>query len=110
CVIAASVFRLALAATAGAADIRAHAELDRTDVAVGEEADLAVTVEGAQDAPAPSLGTVDGVSIRYVGPSSQLSIVNGRTSSSVTHVSSVSALKAGVLKIEPITIEYGGKR
>ncbi len=108
--LAALAFHLAPTAPAGAADIRAHAELDRTEIAVGDVADLSVTVEGVQDAPAPSLGTVDGLSIRYVGPSSQLSIVNGRASSSVTHHFSVSALKAGTFTIAPITIDYGGQR
>jgi hypothetical protein len=93
-----------------AADVAVRAELDRPRVAVGESADLAVTVEGAQDAAAPSIADVDGLSVRYVGPATQLSIVNGRTSASITHHFSVSATKAGTFTIGPIAVEYGGKR
>jgi tetratricopeptide (TPR) repeat protein len=93
-----------------AADVAVRAELDRPRIAVGESADLAVTVEGAQDAPAPSIGDVDGLSVRYVGPATQLSIVNGRTSASITHHFSVSATKPGRFTIGPIAVEYGGKR
>ncbi len=100
----------AMPVTAEAADVRVHAELDRAEMAVGDTADLGVTVEGVQDAPPPALANVDGLSIRYVGPSSQLSIVNGRTSASVTHHFSVSGLKPGTFTIAPIAVEYGGQR
>jgi len=93
-----------------AADVAVRAELDRPRVAVGESADLAVTVEGAQDAAAPTIADVDGLSVRYVGPATQLSIVNGRTSASITHHFTVSATKAGTFTIGPIAVDYGGKR
>jgi tetratricopeptide (TPR) repeat protein len=93
-----------------AADVQVHAGVDRTQLAVGETADLSVEIEGAQDAEAPTLGAVDGLSVRYVGPASQLSIVNGRTSASITHHFSVTATKAGTFTIGPIVLDYGGKR
>lgn len=100
----------ASATTARAADVQVHAGLDRTQLAVGDSADLAVEVDGAQDAAAPTLANVDGLSVRYVGPSSQFSIVNGRTSASVTHHFTVTATKPGTFTIGPITVDAGGKR
>jgi tetratricopeptide (TPR) repeat protein len=99
-----------LAASSAAADISVRAQLDRSRVQVGDSADLSVSVEGAQNAPAPAVGNADGLSIRYVGPSTQVSIVNGRVSASVTHHFSVTALKTGTFTIGPITVDYDGKR
>lgn len=93
-----------------AADVQVRAGLDRAQVAVGDAADLTVEIQGAQNAPAPELDDVDGVSVRYVGPSSQISIVNGRTSASITHHFSVTPTKAGTFTLGPIVVEYGGKR
>lgn len=67
-------------------------------------------IDGAQNAPAPAIANVDGVSIHYVGPSTQVSIVNGQISASVTHQFSVTALKAGTFTIGPISVDYGGKK
>jgi len=97
-------------AVVAAADVAVRAELDRPQVAVGESADLAVVVQGVQDAAAPTIADVDGLSVRYVGPATQLSIVNGRASASITHHFSVSATKPGTFTIGPIAVEYGGKR
>jgi tetratricopeptide (TPR) repeat protein len=106
---------LVLAALSGApyavaADVSAHATLDRAQVAVGEAADLGVTIEGTQDAAAPTLADVDGLHVRYVGPATQLSIVNGRSTAQVTHHFSVTATKPGTFTIGPITVESGGAR
>jgi len=108
--LAAGAFLLVAAVAARAADVSVHAEIDRAEMPIGDAADLTVTAEGAQDAPAPALGNVDGLSIRYVGPSSQMSITNGQVSASITHHFSVSGLKPGTFTIAPIVIEYGGQR
>ena len=99
-----------LVTAAVAADVSVRATLDRAQLAVGDTADLSVVVEGAQDVPAPALGDLNGLTVRYVGPSSQLSIVNGRASSSITHHFSITATKAGTFTIGPIEVEHEGKR
>ncbi len=101
---------IAAATTARAADVQVHAGLDRTQLAVGDSADLAVEIDGEQNAAAPTLANVDGLGVRYVGPSSQFSIVNGRTSASITHHFTVTATKPGTFTIGPITVDAGGKR
>jgi hypothetical protein len=65
------------------AAVTARAQLDPPRVAVGNQADLTVDVRGTQNAAAPVIPAVDGLTIQYVGPSTQLSIVNGQTSSSI---------------------------
>ncbi|HEY2388021.1 MAG TPA: BatD family protein [Candidatus Binatia bacterium] len=108
--LAAGVLLLVAAGAARAADVSVHAGLDRNQISVGDAADLSVTADGVQDAQAPSIGNVDGLSIRYVGPSSQMSITNGRVAASITHHFSVAGLKPGGYTIAPIAIEYEGKR
>jgi tetratricopeptide (TPR) repeat protein len=108
--LVAGVLLLVAAGAAHAADLSVHAGLDRTQISVGEAADLSVTADGAQDTPAPSIANVDGLSIRYVGPSSQMSITNGRVAASITHHFSVSGLKPGGYTIGPIVIDSGGQR
>jgi len=92
------------------AEITVRASLDPPRVGVGESADLAVQIGGAQDAPAPAIATLEGLQIRYVGPTTQLSIVQGRTNSSITHHFSVTAARPGTFTIGPLAVDYGGKR
>ncbi len=99
-----------IAATAAASDVSVSARLDQSQVAVGNAVGLSVEVNGAQNAPAPALASPDGLSIRYAGPSTQVSIVNGQFSASVTHRYSITALKAGTFTIGPIRLEFGGQQ
>ncbi|TMA93463.1 MAG: protein BatD, partial [Deltaproteobacteria bacterium] len=92
-----------------AADVSVRATLDPPQVRVGEASDLSVEVDGAQNAPVPQIANVGGVSVRYLGPSTQVSIVNGQVSASITHRYSVLATQPGRFTIGPITVEYGGK-
>ncbi len=98
------------AARPAAADIELHARIDTSQVRVGRVGDLAIEATGAQDVPAPQVPAQRGLTIRYVGPSTQLSIVNGRTNASITHHFSVVAQSPGTYAIGPITIDYQGKR
>ena len=97
-------------AAAFAAEVSVRAWVDRPQLSVGETADLAVEVSGARDAPAPEIANTDGLGVRYVGPATQISIVNGQMSASITHHFSVAALKPGSFTIGPIRVDYGGKR
>lgn len=90
------------------ADIVVRATVNTTQAHVGESITFVLTVEGAQDVPAPPL-RVGGLDARYVGPSTQISIVNGKMSSSVQHRYSLFALQPGRFEVGPITIQYQGK-
>ncbi len=90
------------------ADVTVQARLDAEQLSVGQSTTLAVEVQGTQDAAAPNIANVEGLTVRYVGPSTQISIVNGRMTSSITHRFSVAPQKAGRFTIGPITIPYQG--
>lgn len=90
----------------------AHAEVQlqmqvSTPVHVGEAAELSVIATGSQDLPAPNIPAVEGLQIQYRGPETQVSIVNGAMSSSITHHYRVTALKPGEYRIGPITAPIG---
>jgi tetratricopeptide (TPR) repeat protein len=105
---AALVVLIAIAAPALALDVKAT--IDPPRVAAGESADLAVTIDGAQNAPTPQVGNAGGLTVSYTGPASQVSIVNGRMTASVTHHFSVVGTKPGRYTLGPITGDVDGKR
>ena len=53
---------------------------------------------------------VEGLDIRYLGPSTQMQIINGATSSSVTHIYQVVPLRVGNFTIPAIEVELDGRR
>ncbi len=95
--------------TAAAADVTVKAQLDRAQVAVGEGADLGVEVQGVQNSGVPQIADAGGASVRYLGPASRVSFVNGQMTASVTHHFSVTATKVGKVTLGPITVAIGGK-
>ena len=95
--------------TAFANSISVSASVDKNIVSVGDRIQLTVTIEGSQSVEAPDLPDMDGFQTQYVGPSTQISIVNGQMSASVNHVYSLAALKAGKYTIKPISVKHQGK-
>src|SRR5262249_21398201 len=79
-------------------------------IAVGDVAELDVAIDGADNAAAPELPAIDGLSVRYVGPSTQVSFVNGQVSRSVTHRFSISASRPGAFTIGPVAVVVAGTR
>jgi hypothetical protein len=85
--------------------------VDKEKVVLGDGIYLSLNFEGAQDLPAPDLGTVDGFSSsRYLGPSSNLTIINGKSSASVSHAYLLAAVKTGTFNIGPFTVDYKDKQ
>ncbi|MBI4517376.1 MAG: BatD family protein [Deltaproteobacteria bacterium] len=108
--VASALALVLLCAGAALAEVSARAHLDRSQVQVGSAANLSIEVAGAQNAPAPALSAPDGLSLRYLGPATQVSIVNGQMSASVTHRYAVTALKAGTYTLGPIIVDLGGQQ
>ena len=89
------------------------ATLEPTQVAVGEEADLTVTVSGP-NAGDPSLSAIDGLDITSSGTSQQVQIANGAISSNTTYsytivprregTFTIPAIKAGDAQSQPLTL------
>ena len=56
--------------------------------------------------PAPDIGSIDGLEMRYVGPSTMMTVINGQVSSSITHMYSVQPLRIGKFQIGPFSFKY----
>jgi hypothetical protein len=91
-----------------AKDIGFEITVDRNQVQLGEPLQLELTFQGTQDMPAIELSDIDGFQSRYLGPSTKMSIVNGRVTSSITHIYTLLPVKEGAFKIGPFRLEYKG--
>jgi hypothetical protein len=91
-----------------AADVQVQAMVSRRQVPLNGRLELTLQIEGTQDARAPelSLGEFDA---QYVGPSTQISIINGRMSASVAHRYLLTPRREGTVTIEPIRVEVEGR-
>lgn len=106
CISAAAV--LIAAATADAKELRFEASLDKPQVAIGTAAKLGLSFYGTQSIPAPDLGNIDGLEVRYMGPSTMMTVLNGQVSSSITHMYSVLPLRLGNFQLGPFAFTYKG--
>lgn len=89
-----------------AQDIRFSASVDRDKVALGENIQLNLTFDGVQNIPAPELPKIDGFDSQYVGPSTSISIINGKMSSSINHMYMLVPLKTGKFQIPSLPVTY----
>jgi len=98
-----------LAVPAMAKDVTATAQLDRSTVAAGNAAVLNITIKGDSNAVV-TLPDINGLLIESRGRSSNISIINGRMSSSLTLRYIVLPEKEGDYTIAPITVESNGEK
>ncbi|MFH1281729.1 MAG: BatD family protein [Candidatus Omnitrophota bacterium] len=89
-----------------AKDVNFEATVDRNKIGLGQSLQLNLTFDGSQNMPAPELSAIDGFQVRYLGPSTRMSIINGQASSSVTYVYTLLPTKVGMLKLGPFKFEY----
>ena len=97
------------AAGAAAAQPRVEASLEQSRAAVGEPIYLYISFKGAQDVDRPEIRSVDGLKIKYVGPTSEVSVVNGVVSRSVTYSYLILPLKAGKYELGPYSVGHQGR-
>jgi hypothetical protein len=90
-------------------DISMEMTVDKKEVAIGQRMRLGFTFYGTQNVPALQLPQIDGFKTEYVGPSTQVSIVNGKISSSITHNYSLLALRIGTYQVGPFSFDYQGR-
>jgi hypothetical protein len=91
-----------------AKDISFEALVDRTKVSLGNSIQLNLTFNNTQNIPGLDLPQTEGFGVRYIGPSSSISIVNGVTSSSITHIYMLQAVKIGKFTLGPFEFEHNG--
>jgi tetratricopeptide (TPR) repeat protein len=97
------------AATPAHADLSARASINPQRAEVGETLTLTIEVKGAQNVTAPALSNIDGFDVQYLGPSTQVSIINGQVSASVQHRYSLVPQRQGHFTLGPFTVEYQGQ-
>jgi hypothetical protein len=84
------------------------ATIDRSEATVEDQLLLTVTVEGSRSAR-PNLPELPDFEVVPRGQSTQMSFINGRMSSSVTHNFLLVPKRAGEFEIGPITAEFDGE-
>jgi hypothetical protein len=106
------VLMLLLATVCPAAAQRMKVTLDPPRLTPNEPGELTVEIladgAGVVDNAAPVVPPQANLAIRYVGPSTEVSIVNGRATRRIEHRYAISASKPGAYVIGPITIRQGG--
>ncbi len=91
-------------------NISFDASVDRTEVSVGEQITLTVSVSGdVKSIPQPDLPSLDEFSVHSAGRSQNFTYVNGRLSASVTFNYVLIPRKTGKLTIGPARIKLEGK-
>ena len=101
---------LNLTALCFAKELSFEASVDRNKLSLGDSLQLSLSFNNAQNMPAPELSNIEGFQSRYLGPSTIMSIVNGKVSSSITHNYLFLPLKLGVFKIGPFKFEHNGDK
>jgi hypothetical protein len=90
--------------------VSAEATVDSSELAVGESVQLSITIDGSSTAERPDISGVDGLEIDYLGPSTQIQIINGKYSSTVTHNFTVTAFKPGQYRLGPFRVRAGNQQ
>ena len=101
-------FLMGLTGIAHAKDVSFQLLVDRNIIYLGQSAQLSLQFEGSTDIPALDLPDIEGFQTRYSGPSSRMSIVNGKMTSSITHIYRLVPVKTGKFKIGPFSLDHDG--
>ena len=99
---------LCLATSVGAATFTAS--LDRDTITLGETVTLALSFDGGSPQSVPTPPDDPKLQISYIGPRSEMSLVNGRFSSSVTHSFNVTPREPGTYTIPSLTAQVGSEK
>ena len=91
-----------------AKDVSVELQLDRELVEVGDIIQLGLLINNTQNVPAPKLPEIDGFKSQYLGPSTKVSIINGRSTSSITHRYRLVAIKTGIFTLGPFSFAHKG--
>lgn len=92
-----------------AEDVSFEASTDADRVPLGSAVQLTLTVHGSQDIAQIPLPALDGFEARFVGPSTQIKVVNGEYSSTKTFNYMLIPVKEGKFTIPAIEISVKGQ-
>ena len=102
CLAAAAASSLAFAE-----DISVQARVNRRHVPLNSRLQLSLEINGTQNVQPPDLA-LDGFDAQYLGPSTQISVINGQMSSSISHTYVLTPKKEGAFTIGPIPVTING--
>jgi hypothetical protein len=91
-----------------AEEINFEVSADRNVIMIGQGLNMQIKFSNSKNVPALRLPDIEGFRSRYIGPSTSMSIVNGRIASSVTHIYSLVPLKTGKFNIGPFGFDHKG--
>ncbi len=109
-VIAAFAAILIAAQNSYARDVRFEVNADKLLVAIGESVQVGLTFYEERSVPVPDIAKIDGFDVRYVGPSTMMTVINGKMSSSITYLYAFTPLKTGKFTIGPFMFDGGGNK
>ncbi len=92
-----------------AEDPRLEASLEAGRVTSGNPLYLYITFYGAQDVDRPEVPPVSGLQMSYRGPTTKMSVINGKVSRSITHTFLILPLKEGEYMVGPFFVDHDGK-
>jgi len=93
-----------------AQDISVEAEVNIRQVVLDSFIRLTIKVSGTQDVAPVELPNIEGFESRYLGPSSQTTIINGQMTKSIAFSYSLFPVKIGTFQIPSITLTKDGQR
>src|SRR5206468_3429454 len=99
-----------LGAALSAAGASVTASLDRDSITLGETATLQVVFDNGSPRTVPSIPAITGLQIGYVGPSTQVNMINGQISQRVTLNYQINPKRAGEFEIPALTVEVDGQK
>ena len=97
------------AATWSFGDVSVTAAVDQARVNFGESVTLTISVNGAQNIPAPSIPAIDGLSLAGPAVNQSFSMINGQMSQSVSLGYQVTPTRMGEFTIPALEVKIGGK-
>lgn len=89
--------------------ISVEATVDANNVVLGAEINFAVTIKGTKQVSELILPDIDGFEKRYLGPYTNISIVNNSYTESVSHRYILLPLKTGTFQIPSFQVEINGE-
>lgn len=97
-----------LSHTVFAKEINFEISVDAARISLGDTTTLNLTFNDTQNIPVFNVPPMEAIEVRYQGPATRVSIINGQMSSSITHIYTIFPLKAGIYTLGPWKFDFHG--
>ncbi|MDD4910076.1 MAG: BatD family protein [Candidatus Omnitrophica bacterium] len=99
----------ALSFTAFAEDVNVELSLDRNRISLNDAARLKFTFYNVKNAPIPQLNKIGEFDVSYLGPTTTMSVINGKVSNSISHTFILKPGKVGKFDIGPFSFNFNNR-